>query len=190
MKTINRVYNKTKKKSIAVPSQKQLTVRGRFTIANVFLMPLRRLINRVYKITPGSVRPDGFFGALSHMMRYAIEGEYPGLQILYSMVKLSAGKLEPAAETLFLAEGGMVMISWAVTISSDAWEDDEATAVIYNSSKEVFYVRRRIALRKEGVALSDIPSEFEGDTLHGYFFFRSRDGKNASESVYLGIAGR
>jgi len=150
-----------------------------------FLNPLRALLDTAYGISSQSKRPQGYHGAVSHLISYVLRGDYPSLVIDFSRVVLSKGRLMKAYAAKASIEEDRLILNWFYAEAPYAWSDDEAVAVLYNEEKDIFLVLRRLAERRDTELRVSLPPEFLGCMVHVYLFFLSRTGKDSSLSVYL-----
>lgn len=181
---INRKYNR-RSKSKSQPTLRQLECREKMAMAVHFLNPLRVLLDTAYSISSQSKRPQGYHGAVSHLISYALRGDYPNLAIDFSRVVLSKGRLMRAYAAQASIDGDLLTVNWFYAEAPYAWSDDEAVVVLYNEEKDIFLVLRRKAERQNAGLRVSLPTEFVGCTVHAYLFFLSRTGKDSSLSVYL-----
>ena len=155
------------------------------TLAMHILNPLRKICDLAYRSSLGSKQPHGFSGAVSHLISYGMQGEYPEQKVDMSKVVISKGKLVKPYGAYLSAQEGKVVMHWQLTENPSQWLDDEAIGVLYNEEKDVWQIIRHEAVRSDLQLTVSLPPEFDGDTLHGYLFFLCRSEKNCSPSVYL-----
>lgn len=168
------------------PTSRQLECREKMSVAVHFLNPLHELTDLAYQVPRAAKRPSGYQGALGYLIEYAVTGSYPGQIIDFSRVILSKGRLVKAAAAGLSADGGQLLITWEYAEGRFSWLDDEVVVVLYSQESDMFLVSRHVAKRRDGFVRISLSEEFAGCTIHGYLLFLSRNGKDSSQSVYIG----
>lgn len=131
---------------------------------------------------------SGYQAALSYLLLHSIEGEFPDICINYSSLRFSKGNLAIAKNAKLECGSDTVMVNWSYTQSLyKAFIDDEVNLLVFNQEKEMFLLSRNGPRRENGQTSMIIPKEFRQDTLHCYLFFISRNGRESSNSQYLGV---
>lgn len=164
-------------------SSAQLATRQKFKMAMHFLSPLATFLNSYYR--PARRFSSGYTAAFSELVKFGIKGEYPVLSFDFEQIGLSHGRLSRVFILSALRKARLLELTWRVSLSPWAWSDDEAVLLIYNETKGLFSVNRRLAQRAEAKLSCWLPDSFETDVLHFYLLFVSRDGRDASDSFYL-----
>ncbi len=168
------------------PSCSQLATRMKFAIGSRFLSPLRPLLNEVNK--KRKTGQTGYLRAMSNFLLTSISGEYPVLEINYSLIKLSCGNLCGVRNPIASINQQEIKIAWSNWESHPYnFPDDEAIVVLYSLQKQGYLLYRDAASRIQGEAKISIPLEFRNDQLHVYLILYNKQKKWASDTKYLGL---
>lgn len=173
-------YNDAKTKS-------QVKQRGRFTLAMGSLRTFTPFL-RVGFQSQASGRMTAFNAAMSYNMKNAVKGEKENVALDYVSVRVARGDLEGATGIRAEVVDGALHVNWDSTASGNARPDDVAMVLAYNPAKELSVYDLNGGKRAASTAVLPLPSDWEGDALHAYLVFKSADGADVSESVYLGGA--
>lgn len=167
-------------------SDAQLAQRTRFALAVAFLSPIKDLLNLGFSDSE-QASATGYNVALSHLLRNGMTGDYPVVEIDYSRVRISRGSLgAPVGLTIAETRPGEATVSWQPIINKfNAFADDSAVALVYNTNKAFFSVYEN-AVREDGILSFALPAAFAGDVLETWVFMGHRDGLRTSNSVYAG----
>ncbi|SEA61362.1 DUF6266 family protein [Pedobacter hartonius] len=129
-----------------------------------------------------------FNRAMSYNLERAITGEAPDYDINYKKIVFSKGNREPAwSVRAMLEQKDQININWEVpeTANIKVIANDLAKIVIYNETKKEARFSAT-AIRSDLSITVTIPEVFIGNKFHLWMFFVSPDGKNVSNSDYLG----
>jgi hypothetical protein len=127
--------------------------------------------------------------AMRYNLQHAIVQMDNGSAIDYSALKFSLGRRERVwSEELFFKAGGVIQASWEVpeSVSMKHLGNDEAKVVIYNVNRNSLLHINCRPLRSDLKFKKKLASADAGDTIHVWMFFISPDGKEVSDSDYLG----
>ncbi|WP_316793748.1 DUF6266 family protein [Pedobacter frigoris] len=168
------------------PSVAQLAGWQRMSVVNAFLKPIMPFINVGYAV---QAQESGMFpqnAAVSYLLRYAVKGSYPFLEMDYSRVLVSRGVLAPAqnASVVLLPEG--LRFSWSYDPSFPfSLPSDEVMVMAYfpGLAKAVFEIGT--AVRSSGSVVLALPDGMAGG-MELYISFVAVNRKEVSDSVYLG----
>jgi hypothetical protein len=174
------------KKSNRPPTLVQLAQRMRFGTMVHFLAPLKHLTSKGYG-NPKATRSQSA-QCVGYNFKHAIKGTFPDMEIDYSEIVITTGKLCPVAHgEAFSDRGGCINFSWVESTRSGMHgATDNAIPVVFNPSKNRYEFIRTTSDRASQCAVLNIPLEFSGDTLHCWLIFISPNGKEFSTSCYLG----
>lgn len=93
------------------------------------------------------------------------------------------GPLNPSATS----EAEVVTISWTDNSGEGtAMATDVAFGVLYNSAKDVVLFNDLLGKREDREGAISVPSNWAGDNVEVWLFFKREDGSAMSASVYLG----
>ncbi len=174
------------RKSTKPPTDAQLAQRMRFGLASSFLSPLKSITSKGYGHNGGTASQSA--QCVAYHSKYAIIGSYPHLEIDYSRVILTTGKLASV--------GGLAAVSEVPTTIQFSWNDqalsaiasteDEAILVVYSTKEQRHEFLRTKYNRAAQYAEINIPFGYSGQSVHCWIIFISPDGKEFSTSKYVG----
>jgi hypothetical protein len=165
------------RKSNKVPTDAQLAQQMRLKMTVSFFSKLKTLIRRGY----------GTKEYISYHLKNAITGIYPDLAIDYSKVILTKGTLAKEYNARVNTCGKeRITFTWKNLETLNFRTDDEAILIAYNPAEQWPAWKRTSIKRISETASLEIPLYFSGDTLHCWIAFISADGKQFSNSTYLG----
>jgi len=126
--------------------------------------------------------------AVAYNMKRSIIGNAPDFDIDYSKISISRGKRETAWSGRYTYAEGRVTVTWEIPqcVKLKTVGTDKAYLLFYNSTK-----KRTVMVNGhvDRAALSfQAPGRHfvTGGTMHAWIFFVSPDGKETSNSDYLG----
>lgn len=124
---------------------------------------------------------------VSKNSRTALGGVYPDLHIDYRFLKVAVGQLLPAREAAVECnDQGDLEFFWDDNSGEGgAKENDRVMLLVINPAKKDCQFTLKGNSRADGSDVLEIPSGYEGDTLHAYIAFASKNGYMVSDSVYL-----
>ena len=164
----------------------QRTQRSRFSVALGFL----KLVNAVLKVgwRAFAVRQSAINAAMSYTIDNAVTGSYPDYAIDAGKVLVSRGGLTPAFDVELGVASNAVLVKWENNSGvGSALGTDRALIALVNQGKgeavTVVGGAERSTGRQE-VVVSDAWANCDVDC---YLGFVSEDGKEVSNSVYMGV---
>jgi hypothetical protein len=166
---------------------KELNQQAKFRIMNRFLRPANSLLNVTFAHL--AVRMSAFNKAFSYNIKNAITGVAPNLAIDYGMALVSRGDL-PGAEsaTVSTVSPGLLQFTWTDNSGKgNAKATDKAYVAVYSEELGNWDYRLDIATRSQGKC-EMIMMNFPGKLVQTFIGFISADGKDASDSLYTGLA--
>lgn len=164
---------------------RQLQQRAKFNKAMEFLTPIKDYIRIGYKIY--AVKKSAFNAAVSYMVKNAVGGSYPDIEINYQRMLVSRGDLTPPKDVAATISERCVTITWndnSAEGSADA--SDLSMPLAYNVSKDQAVFEIAASTRSSQSVALPLPSNWLGDTIQLYLGFISEDGMEVANSVYLG----
>jgi hypothetical protein len=153
----------------------QSTQRLKFAAVIRFLQPMTEYIRVGYK--GYAVKMSAFNAAFSYNYHEALTGVYPNFEIDYPKALVSRGNLQGAHNPSIGSElAGSVSVAWTNNSGSSLANDsDVALVVLFNPlSSQAIYLLNAGMRADEHVDIT-VPSEFSGQTVHGYLTFMSID---------------
>ena len=134
-----------------------------------------------------AVKKSAFNAAVSYMVKNAVGGSYPDIEINYQRMLVSRGDLTPPKDAVATISERCVTITWndnSAEGSADA--SDLSMPLAYNVSKGQAVFEIAATTRSSKSVALPLPSHWLGDTIHIYLGFMSEDGMEVANSVYLG----
>lgn len=171
----------------------QTNQRAKFLLALRFIQPLLGFIKIGYK--GYAVGMSAYNAAMSHLLKNAVIGEYPDVEIAFSQVLVSRGTLRGvAAVTATSPEARKIVVTWEDNSELDeANPSDNAMLVVYNGEKVDVARSLEAGVRSDGQAEITVPSVYVGDTVQVFLAFSSSNDHfssgtrdTISNSVYAG----
>jgi hypothetical protein len=158
--------------------------RSKFALSLKFIQPMTGLIRTGWKLY--AHRQSPFNAAMSYTIDNAVMGAYPNYSIDPGKVMISRGALTPALNAT-AAENGNLVFSWVDNSGVNAAKATDKTLIaIINLAKGEAVTDNAGAERATGSQAVVIPADWSGDDVHVYLGFISEDGKEVSNSVYVG----
>ncbi len=173
------------KKRTGPLSDKQLQQHAKFALMTKFLKPLVSFTNQTFETE--SIRVTGFNKAYSYNVKNAIAGIHTEPQIDYKMVKVGRGDL-PGAQMPFVKSfvAGELTVTWTDNSGSGLARDtDQLFVAVFNEELNDWTCHLSLASRAATTASLQAP-KFINKIMHVYLGFLSANGKNTSDSQYLG----
>jgi hypothetical protein len=178
-------------RSLPEPSSKpataaQLSQRRTLAMVSSWLKPLKDLIWIGFQHFATGKSPMN--AAVSFVMKHALSTEAGVPQIDFPKAIFSRGELLISMVKEMVAQSDVVLhIKWDnVPTSALNKDDDQATFIWYNASKEKFVTFKDAGQRGDKEVLLQLPASFAGDELHGYMHYVNSKGDAVSTSIYLG----
>lgn len=183
---------KTKKKKTRSDGQK--AVNARFKLVKSFVSLIGEFIHVGYANDVAKTQRIPENGAVSYILREAVTGEYPNLQIDYSKVLVSRGRLPKPRNPNVELEGNILRFTWEV---DPKWgyplNRDQVMLLAYLPANHSTDYVLSGARRKDGADELEVSIRRQGqpgfkkdDFIETYIAFISDDRKRISDSVYVG----
>jgi hypothetical protein len=136
-----------------------------------------------------TAKQTAFNAAMSQILSNAIVGDNENAVIDFASVLVSKGTLNTAIGASASYSAGEITFSWIDNSNTTlANATDRALIVVYNEAKGEAVYDIAGAERLTLSQTIQLPEEWLGDTVHMYLGFITSDGKNVSNSVYVGNA--
>ncbi len=178
---------RVKPASVANPrTEGQVNQRTKFTTVLQFLQPMKNFVKVGFKAY--AIKQTQFNAAMSYNLKNGVTGVAPNFTIDYGNARISKGALPSAFNPLLdVATPGQVTINWTDNSpQGGAQLTDKAMLMIYNESNgEVIFTTDGVTRDTETQTLP-IPDDYSGDTLQLFIGFITEDGKEVSDSLYIG----
>ena len=180
-------YMRVKPASVANPrTEGQVNQRTKFTAVLQFLQPMKDFVKVGFKAY--AVKQTEFNAAMSYNLKNGVTGIAPNFTIDYGNAKISRGALAGALNPQVITSNqGQVVFDWTDNSGQgNAKATDKALLMIYNESNgEAIFTTDGVTRDAETQTLP-IPDDYSGDTLQLFIGFISTDGKEVSDSLYIG----
>jgi hypothetical protein len=167
-------------------TEPQRMQRSKFALTMNFLRPMTGLLRMGWKMYAHRQSPIN--AAMSYAIANAVMGTYPNYTIDPSKILISRGGLTPALNASATASAGAsVIFDWDDNSgSSTAKANDKALLVVVNPEKSEAVFDAEGAVRSDTTMSVNLPADWVGATVQTYIGFISEDGREVSNSVYLG----
>lgn len=170
------------------PTPAQLNVRAKLSLVTKFMKRLKALINVGYQDFTRGITPMN--AATSYHLKNAVTGTSSlNYAIDYSKVIFSVGDL-PEAKTPLIATAvaSQLAFSWIDdTLPSDSISGTHrATVLAYSIEKDKFTTFPSAVPRSAETYVLQLPLDWSGDEVHAWIAFVSINGKEVSNSTYIG----
>ena len=163
----------------------QVSQRSKFALTMNFLKPMTAFLRTGWKLYAHRQSPIN--AAMSHALANAVTGAYPDYEIDPSKVLVSRGSLTPATNATADAAGSRIEFMWDDNSGiGSAKLTDKALIAIANPTKGEAVTINAGEERMTGAQAVAIPADWSGDEVQVYLGFISEDGKEVSNSAYLG----
>lgn len=169
------------------PTPAQLNVRAKLALVTTFLKRLKALIKVGYQDFTNGITPMN--AATSYHLKNAVTGTTAlNYAIDYSKVIFSVGDLLEANTPAVAATAAAKLdFSWVNDAPvGGTGGTDRATVLAYNADKNKFAMLASAAARSAAAYVLQLPPDWGGDSVHGWISFVSTDGKEVSNSTYIG----
>ena len=164
-------------------SKDQLANYQAMTVTMNLLRPITAFINSSFEIEARGTVKNQHNLATSYNKKQALKGEYPNIRVDYSKVVLSYGNL-PVAENLKMQKTDTgLQITWD---TGNGRRDDMVMVLICHPLKGLSSGSINACRRDAGAHFFPLSKEDLAQQLEAYICFKSADGKQISDSVYLG----
>ena len=163
----------------------QVMQRTKFSLASSFLKKINSLLRIGWKAY--AIGQSAINAAMSYTIDRAVVGNYPSYSIDPVKVLISCGSLTPVFATELSGAGDSVLVKWTDNsgYGSASATDRALVAVINRSNGDAVTIVRGVS-RATGRQEVNIPVAWQNSELDCYLGFVSDNGKDVSNSVYLG----
>ncbi len=167
------------------PSLLQLQQHAKFSLMNKFLGPIIPFLNETKKTV--DIDLTGYNKAFSYNVKNAITGAYPDLAVDYKMVLLTRGDLPNVKSSQAESQSsGQITFLWTDNSGSGmAGLNDKAFIAVYCQELNDWIYSLDLAERSAGSYVFNV-AKFSGRTVQAYIGFLSFNGKDVSDSLYVG----
>lgn len=163
---------------------KQQTQRGKFAMSMTFLRAIIPYVRVGYK--PYALGRSAFNAAMSYILRHAITGTAPQLEVDYERVLVARGTLMPVFNAAAALADGKLTLTWKDNSKmGDALSTDLAMPLVYNKARGEAYYDLEAATRADATLALELPDNWADDALAVFLAFHSADGSRVTNSICL-----
>lgn len=118
----------------------------------------------------------------------ALTGRFPDVTLDFSKVKILGGSLAAPCASMHQNYGSSKLsFSWSRCTQCNSNESDELMAMIYCPERHEFWCEQNLGItRGDRFCTLDVPMEFDAKKVHVWLAYRSVDGRDNSNSSYMG----
>jgi hypothetical protein len=169
------------------PSIKQLANYQAMQVTMSLVKPMKEFIRNSFELESRGTVKNAHNLAVSYNKKQALQGEYPNISVDYSKVVLSYGELSGARDfSISKTETGLI-VNWNPESHAGGHDGDD-----------ILMIQLCYPLRKRGQSLLNASRRDSGqvfipvsvlhihEPIEAYACFKSADGKQISNSIYLG----
>lgn len=162
----------------------QVKQRSKFTVTMEFMKTITPFL-RVGFEKEATGRSTAFNAAMSYNMKNAVKMNDQETVLDYPRVLVARGPVVPAQDAHAEIIKGKLQVRWNPGIERNASPEDMAMLVAYNPAKQQSVYDLNSAKRADATAGLSLPPDWEDDIIHAYLAFKTPDGANVSDSVYV-----
>ncbi|TKC04277.1 DUF6266 family protein [Pedobacter frigoris] len=168
------------------PTRPKLANYQKMAVVNAFLKPILPLINLGFAFAVQRTDRNQHNEAVSYNKRFALQGEYPDIEMDYSKALVSKGELPPAQSPAISKLPNGVEFTWQIPA-------DMTYADLYNRAMLLLYFpeSKTAIFDLSGARRSELrdfiplePAQLT-QTIHAYIAFAGDDRLSVSDSVWI-----
>jgi len=170
------------------PSIKQLANYQAMKVTMVLIKQMKEFITNSFELEARGTVKNAHNLAVSYNKKQALQGEYPNISVDYSKVVLSYGDLPGARDfSISKTETGLI-VNWNPESYTGGYDGDDILMIqlcfpLIKMGKSLLNASRRDA----GSVFITLDEQRQIDgPIEAYACFKSADGKQISNSIYLG----
>lgn len=169
------------------PSILELIGRMATKVVCAFIKPLKPFINIGFELEAKRNKSSPHNEAYTYLRRYALQGEYPDLEIDFSKVILTLGNMPlPPNPAVVLTDEGL-RFTWEqqLEIFGAHWTDQVMLAAYFPALRSAYYLTAG-ARRNQGIEYLPLGGIPKGNDVEIYFSFIADDRTRIATSIYMG----
>lgn len=176
-----------KRKTNIPPSLKQLAVRQKMKVVNVFIGSMTRYVAAGFDLAAANETYTANNAAKSYQLLNAVQGQYPDFEIDYSKARLTEGDLPVADDPQVQPLANGLLFTWAFDANEGFYyQRQQVMLLVYAPVINQSFYTLSGARRTTGAETMELPGDFKAHTLECYISFVADDRKAISNSVYAG----
>ncbi len=165
----------------------QLAEREKMRIVNRFVNSMTEFVRIGFALEAAEKPHSANSAAKSYQLKNAISGEYPALEIDYSKVLLSKGKIEKPLNVTMIVQNNGVTFNWELSRQTSVYyKRSRVMLLVYAPAVEKSVFTLSGARIADKTAFLELPESFKDQLLHTYITFHSDNQKQISDSSYAG----
>ncbi|WP_262495138.1 DUF6266 family protein [Labilibacter marinus] len=175
-------------------SEKQMQQRAKFMFAANFLQPLYAIIQVGFRKL--EIQQSAKNAAMSDLMNYTIEGDYPSYSVNFRNLKLSKGSLQIPQGCTVELQGDKAVYNWTMDSGSEDDQQEDKLALSLSEDNMILvtladgfsprYTLRKYK-RKDLTGELGLPNAPAGTEVHCYLACASTaEHRTVSNTVYIG----
>ena len=181
---VARIVGTTTKKR----SPKQFASSQRLIVVNAFLKPIKAFISLGFRFEAEGTSKHQYSLAMSYHMLNATRGEYPNIEMDFSKIVVSRGKLPPVENLSANKTGKCLKIKWRYNPKADFENRNDRTMVllIFPDKKDpIFFLSGH--LRSEGSHSIKLDSSLIALPCYIYVAYSAENQESVSDSRHVYI---
>ncbi|WP_316792689.1 DUF6266 family protein, partial [Pedobacter frigoris] len=168
------------------PTIPELINRQKMAVANAFLKPILPFIKLGFFFAVEGTTKHQHNEALSYNKLYALQGEYPNIEMDYSKALVSKGSLQPAINPAVSLLPNGIEFTWEVAPDMEWGIKNDRTMLLayFPNQQQAIYIFSG-AQRKEGRGFLELPPNLLDQPMHTYISFMADDKMSVSDSTWV-----
>lgn len=163
---------------------KQQAQRSKLSVSMAFLRAIVPYVRVGYRSLARQC--TAFNAAMSYIMRHAIGGEAPQLEVDYLRALVARGTLMPVFDATATLADGTLTFAWKDnSFMGDALPGDLAMPLVFNKKRGEAVYDLDAATRADATLQLELPEGWADEPLAVYLAFRSEDEARVTNSVCL-----
>lgn len=136
-----------------------------------------------------ATKQTAFNAAMSYNLKNAITGYYPNFSVDFEKVLLTRGNLQIPRNVEMVCDNYIIGLTWDTPMIGSPSEGEKAMILIYHPSKSEVVYETSGSDRGVGSHQISVPKEWKDETVEVFISFISEDGRDLSNSLYVGTIG-
>ena len=169
------------------PSIKQLANYQSMRVTMSLVKPMKAFITTSFELEARGTLKNAHNLAVSYNKKQALQGEYPNISVDYSKVVLSYGELPGARDfSISKTERGLIL-NWNPESYTNGHDGDDILMIqLCHPLRKKGTSFLNASRRDSGQVFIPVSINYIHEPIEAYACFKSADGKQISNSIYLG----
>ncbi|NQX43255.1 hypothetical protein SAMN05421820_11616 [Pedobacter steynii] len=169
------------------PSIKQLANYQAMQVTMSLVKPMKEFIRNSFELEARGTVKNAHNLAVSYNKKQALQGEYPNISVDYSKVVLSYGTLPGARDFSMSKTETELTLNWNPESYTGGHDGDDILMILlYYPSRKYGRSFLNASRRDSGEVILPLSEVYIHEPIEAYACFKSADGKQISNSIYLG----